>query len=176
MMDAESAKGSFALAVNISPLLVLSESHLVTNEQSGRQAISMALQARKMLKVVEDIRKRLVDPYLKSQRSINELAKFYEEQLQSIEVSLSAKIDTWIENISETTDIHQEISVSDGTFKKTKEWDYEIEDKNKIYSEYLMVDEKKVKEAIKMGVRFIPGIKIYQKETSKLRINNKQNC
>jgi phage gp36-like protein len=45
-----------------------------------------------------------------------------------------------------------------------KKWTFEIVDISKIPREYLMVDTVKINQAIKQGVREIPGVKIYQKE------------
>lgn len=51
----------------------------------------------------------------------------------------------------------------------TKTWAYEVEDLSLVPREYLMIDEAKVKEAIKAGTRIISGIKIFQKEGFSLR-------
>lgn len=51
----------------------------------------------------------------------------------------------------------------------TKSWAHEVEDISLVPREYLMIDEAKVKEAIKAGTRIIPGIKIFQKEGFSLR-------
>lgn len=42
-------------------------------------------------------------------------------------------------------------------------WDFEIESIENIPSEFLILDEKKVREAIRAGTREIKGLKIYQK-------------
>lgn len=44
-------------------------------------------------------------------------------------------------------------------------WAFDIKDIAQIPSEYLVLNEKAVREAIKAGVREIPGLKIYQKPT-----------
>jgi hypothetical protein len=51
----------------------------------------------------------------------------------------------------------------------TKTWVHEVEDINLVPREYLMIDDAKVKAAIKDGIRIIPGIKISQKEGFSLR-------
>lgn len=43
-------------------------------------------------------------------------------------------------------------------------WTFDILDANAIPREYLCVDEKKIRDAIKVGTREIPGVNIYQKE------------
>lgn len=51
----------------------------------------------------------------------------------------------------------------------TKRWTYEVAESGMIPREYLMVDDAKVKQAIKDGVRVIDGLKIYQSESLTLR-------
>lgn len=48
-------------------------------------------------------------------------------------------------------------------------WDYEITDANLIPRLYLSVDESKIKAAIKLDVREIPGVRIFQKPLLHLR-------
>ena len=43
-------------------------------------------------------------------------------------------------------------------------WTFDIEDANAIPRDYLCVDEKKIRDAVRLGTREIPGVKIYQKE------------
>jgi hypothetical protein len=43
-------------------------------------------------------------------------------------------------------------------------WVFEIEDPAKVPDEYKMIDEKKVRDAVRMGTREIAGIRIFQKE------------
>lgn len=51
----------------------------------------------------------------------------------------------------------------------TKRWVFEITDASQVPSAYLVVDEKKVREAVNAGTRSIPGIRIYQDESISLR-------
>lgn len=52
-----------------------------------------------------------------------------------------------------------------------KVWEFEIEDEAQIPREYLSVDTKKIREAIKQGVRHIPGVRIFQTERLTIRRN-----
>lgn len=48
-------------------------------------------------------------------------------------------------------------------------WDFEIQDANLVPVQYMIIDERKIKAAISAGVREIKGVKIFQKETLKLK-------
>lgn len=50
-----------------------------------------------------------------------------------------------------------------------KEWTHELEDISKVPLEYLLLNEQKVRQAIKLGIRNIPGVKIFENETTVLR-------
>jgi len=56
-------------------------------------------------------------------------------------------------------------SVNDTT-KVQKRWTYEIEDSSIIPRDYMVVDGPAITRAIRDGVRDIPGVKIFQKETA----------
>lgn len=51
----------------------------------------------------------------------------------------------------------------------TKTWVHEITNEADVPREYMMVDDAKIKAAIKEGMRSIPGVRIYQKESLTLR-------
>lgn len=50
-----------------------------------------------------------------------------------------------------------------------KIWTHDVVDLNLVPREYMMIDERKIKDAITAGIREIPGINIYQKETLVLK-------
>ena len=50
-----------------------------------------------------------------------------------------------------------------------KTWTFEIEDAEQVPSEFKVIDEKAIRQAIKDGAREIKGIKIYQKVTNVIR-------
>ena len=56
-------------------------------------------------------------------------------------------------------------SVNDTTTVQLR-WTYEIEDDAKIPRDYLTVNGPAITQAVRAGVRVIPGVKIYQKETA----------
>ena len=51
----------------------------------------------------------------------------------------------------------------------TKTWAFEITDQASIPREYLQVDETKIREAVRTGIRAIAGVRIFQKDSISLR-------
>lgn len=168
------ATESLRAELNIEPLIEVSENHKITSDQDAKQALSMSMQARKLRKTLEESRMKIVRPHLDFQRSINTLVKDYTGKLESIEKKLKCKLEAWLElqatfepNFSEMM-----IEVHDGKITTKVEWNFSVEDFDKIPPSYLIVDEKKIKSAIKMGVRDIPGIKISSSTSTSMRIKN----
>jgi hypothetical protein len=48
-------------------------------------------------------------------------------------------------------------------------WAWEVEDETKVPREYLMLNDQAISAAVKMGIREIPGIRIFQKQTLAVR-------
>lgn len=155
--------------VNISRIASMADSAEVSSENDARQVLSMSLQARKMRNELESIRKEIVTPHIEFQRAVNKVANELETSLEDIEIRLKNKIEFWIgeENVKD-----QVIEVEDGSLYAVSKYNYELIDMNRIPKEYLSINEKKVKDAIKNGIRNIPGLIINQSKELAMRVKN----
>lgn len=154
--------------MDLTPLYNKAMEHDVIDQDSAAHALNMGLQARKLRKSLDEVRKQVIRPHLDFQRSINEIAKKYEGQLQDIEDLLQKRIDLWFE-----TDPHDSVSkitTPEGSLNVNKEWVFEVVNINDVPREYLMVDHKKISEDVELGIRSIPGIIISEKQSVKMRI------
>jgi hypothetical protein len=57
----------------------------------------------------------------------------------------------------------------EGSAFQRKDWTYDVEDETLVPREYLLIDSIKVRNAIRMGCRAIPGLKIYEKAATVFR-------
>ena len=57
----------------------------------------------------------------------------------------------------------------EGTASVIKTWSFEVEDLGKVPREYLGLDDRKVNNAIRGGVRNIPGLRIFEKSQVRVR-------
>lgn len=145
----------------------------VTSEETARNALSCSLQARKIKNQIEETRKKIVRPHIDFQKAVMEFSKDMKEKLESIENGLHYKIGDWMTKQRENPFLSMdEISVEDGTISYKKEWDFEMEDEQKIPREFLMINRDLIQDAIKNGVRKIPGIRIFSYEKTSLRVKN----
>lgn len=160
--------------INIKDLEDFSMFTAVFDEISAKQALSKALQSRKLKNQAEESRDEIVRPVLDYQKAVNKLVKDLRGKFEAIEQRLICKITAWMaletkENIF--FDLNK-IEVEDGTITKKKQWDYEIFDEAKLPREYLSPNHSLIKDAIKLGLRTIPGVVITENEEFQLRVKN----
>lgn len=107
-------------------------------------------------------------------RKEEEVRKAQEESIADVH-SMSKNGDIELEflppEVPEIADLkQQEIELSQQKSKSIRlYWTFELTDINKVPIDYLMLNEKKVKDAIGSGVREIPGISIFQEERLNIR-------
>lgn len=173
-MSAQSALDEIKSKIDIQPLVKQSEGYEIANVEQATQALSMALQARKLVTALIDSKKEITKPQLDFQRAVNKLVADYTEKLQSIENGLKDKIEVWIDESTEQgfTSGLDSIQVPDGSLKRVTTWEFDVEDSSEIPFEYMTPDIEGITKAIKGGVRHIPGVKIYTKQEVKLRVKN----
>lgn len=170
-VSVKDATESLKLQLDLDPLIKQASSHKITCQEEAKQALAMSMQARKLKKTLEESRASIVRPHIDFQKAINQIVKDYTEKLDSIEKGLKLSLEMWVEAQNAISDHAPELilSVVDGTAKQAVELDFTIEDIGKVPREFLIVDEKLVKKAIKAGIREIEGIKIFEKKTIKMR-------
>lgn len=163
--------------LDLTPLISRASDHVIENEESASQALSMSLQARKIRKQLDETRLSIVRPHLDFQKAVNKIVKEYEAKLEEIENNLKSKLDEYLQKSASTNNAlfiakSKEMFVEDGKLTKVKKWVWDLENELLVPRDYLSLDNKKVDEAVKQGVRNIPGIKILEKEEISMRIKN----
>ena len=63
--------------LDLTPLISRASGHVIENEESASQALSMSLQARKIRKQLDETRLSIVRPHLDFQKAINKIVKEY---------------------------------------------------------------------------------------------------
>lgn len=145
----------------------------VRTEEDAKGALSMALQARKLEKALDESRAQIVKPHFDYQKAINKLVKDFKDKLTQIEESLKVKIDKWmVEQAENPFTAVDRLEVEDGTITSKKSYDFEVIDEREIPREYLQVDVAAIEKAVKYGVRKIPGVNITEKTETSLRVKN----
>ncbi len=61
------------------------------------------------------------------------------------------------------------VQTGSGKMHQKLVWTFEVQDESQVPREYLAVDQKKIRQAVKDGVREIPGVNIYQEHQTAIR-------
>lgn len=113
---------------------------------------------------VAAVKEKMIEWQKIEQKRLDEEQKKLEaEALKKAKAEGKSEVEVAIVNNIKT----QRADFSTATLKKI--WTFEVISEIEIPREYLTVDEKKIKEAIKNGVREIKGVKIYQEESLAIR-------
>lgn len=173
-MTADQAIQKLSEGIKIDSLIKQAESYQIANVEQATQALSMALQARKMTTALIDSKKEITKPQVDFQRAVNKLVADFTEKLTEIENNLKNKIEIWIDTSTEEgfTSGLDSIQVPDGSLKRVTTWEFEVERTEDIPFEYLCADMEEIQKAVKGGLRHIPGVKIFCKQEVKLRVKN----
>jgi len=125
---------------------------------------------------VKGLRSQILTYKQEQERKRQEELRRIEEEKRKKEEELKAKLAAEEEIKPEEVQEFKEIRAEEQKLQSApapsgirKQWTFELVDLNKVPHQYLMLDEAKVKAAIKLGVRDIPGIRIFQKESLVLR-------
>jgi len=164
-------------AENMTQLIEISENLIVDTDVTAKKAVSMALQAKKIVNQMEKTRKKIIRPMLDFNKAVSDYSKDLTKCLKDMEESLLFKIEAYQGKRKESLDSQniidnsmEKIVVEDGTVIEHKAWVFDIEDINSIPLEYMEVAERAIKEAIRKGIRTIPGLKIYEKTSIRSRV------
>jgi len=174
--DLEIAKSKLD-ANSVTQLVGLAKLLEVDTDVNAKKAVSMALQAKKIVNQMEKTRKKIIRPMLDFNKAVSDYSKDLTKCLKDMEESLLAKIEVYqgkrkesLESQNIIDNSMDKITVEDGTVTEHKAWVFDIEDISAIPLEYMEVAERAIKEAIRKGIRTIPGIKIYEKTSIRSRV------
>lgn len=149
---------------------------VIETDEEAKQGLSLALQSRTLCNQVEKTRKEIVRPHIDFQKACLKYAEDFTKKLKKMEISILQKLEAYQQQRKEgllkfniQDDSFDELKVDEGTCKTVTEWDYTIEDMEKVPLEYMQINEKFVRGCIKNGIRTIPGLKIFSETKRKYR-------
>lgn len=174
-------------------MLGFAEQLVVNSESAYKRMTSLYAQARTWKKAIEEKRKSLTEPYRKKVSEINDSAKKLTDTLdcvinhanaktmsyQALLVKQKEEEDARLRAAADLFDASDEIYIppmekvlrGDGAIAVTKtEKKYRLSDISKVPVKYLMLDEAAIKRDLALGINSIPGLEIYEEQTTKLRI------
>ena len=159
-----------------------------TDHANAEYKKNASLELSKIAKLLDSKRQDAVKPALEEQRRINSFFKPVIDKLDHISRLLIKQVNEYVQEVERLERERKALEAKaqadallegkpvetrpepirpvspNVTIPKTKVWTYEIVDDLLVPKQYLSVDTTKVSNAIKGGVRSIPGIKIYEEE------------
>lgn len=145
----------------------------VWNHESARQALCMALQARKIKNKTEGTRKFLLGNTLEYTKVVNKIVGDIKKEIEDIESGLLKKIAAWKRVVEDSGSVaFDKISVEDGSVIQKTNVCFEVEDVGLLSNRYKTVDEKMIQIDIDNGLRVIPGVRIYETKELSMRVKS----
>ena len=150
---------------------------VVKDMSSAQRALNFAAEAKGLYDKIEVTRKDITCPAREFVSAVNTLAKTFTTRLGQVRSAVGMKIDNW--KLNESTKQEEEFSDDLSTIRaynasaiEKTEWKYEITCKEEIPPEYLTINDSKVQQDIKNGLRNIPGLRIYSEQKTIIRRKN----
>ncbi|EFK10195.1 conserved hypothetical protein [delta proteobacterium NaphS2] len=208
-MDLEEAKRKFEpYRQKIADMQAQADALTVDSDESQETAVESAAQAKRLLKALDEERKRLIKDPDQFVRSMNAFVRSFRKPLDALVGTLRGKIGDFqyqkeLERRKIAKKMEEEAAArkakleaeakesgveppqvmpvpapkpdtttrteSGATASIRTQWVGEIQDPQAVPREYCCPDQKAIDQAVKLGVREIPGVKIYEKPITVLR-------
>lgn len=144
-------------------IVARAEKFQIVDDTTYKKATEIISAIARWKKLIEEKRKSYTKRLREELSERNEEFNSYLEPLNQARKIMDGKIvDYYKRQEKEKPIMEAERTVGTTTIKKI--WDFRIIDEAKIPKEFLMVNEPKIREKIREGVRAIEGLEIYQRE------------
>lgn len=148
----------------VDEIVALGMSLRIDDNMSAERALNIVSYARDLVDKIEHTKKLITEQARTFVGKMNVLSKRFCDQLELLEDSITVKL----EDFAGEYDIAR-ISSEKASCREKYEFSWDLEDISQVPLEYLMVDEKKIKMAMKFGMKNIPGINISTRKTVEIR-------
>ena len=142
----------------------------ITSDKTAKYAINQASKAKKLMKLLDEKRKTIIKMPDHFVRDVNAFVRLFRKPLQEV-------VDIYRDKIG-AYEYEQQLNEKVKAVRRTEngasahvrtEWVFEIENESLVPNDFCSPDPKKIERAIMMGVRKIPGVKIFEKAKTILR-------
>jgi len=128
----------------------------IDSKADAEHALDIACTAINLVDDIKSIKDTLIAPSKQFISEVNEVADFLIERLSTVKTTVVERLDWWKLGTSEVG----ELRTSNIMAYDKSDFVFQVTEPELIPREFLAVDEKKVKEAMKGGVASIPGLQI----------------
>lgn len=176
----------------ISKLALQSKEIIVDDIKNYRNALDLSVEAKNIYKIIEEYRKKAIEPSRKTIQMVNNCAKDLQASLEMIEATIKVKLASFqqireieaqkaqesIKKLSESLGIDfsiiapkeaKNISSAYASTVTKESVEFVIIDETLVPDEYWLIDEKAIQKHIDLGKRNIPGIQVVFKKNFIIR-------
>lgn len=137
----------------------------VKTKEEAERALDIACEAINLAERIENTKKEITDPQKRFKCEVDKLAKEFTKQLDEVKDVVVDKIDQWKIVNPEV----KSLETSMVTTTDLQDYSFEVKDMMMVPTEYLVVDEDRIKLAMKKGVAYIPGLDLVKKTKTSIR-------
>jgi transcription termination factor NusB len=160
-------------SIDLTDLINKSGDLAIKTLEDARSAVEMTNQSRKVRNRLEETRTGILRPPIDFQRAINKVVKEVEAEFDKIEANLKEKLTVWMDSpVTFVGELFHSIDTEEGSMTRKRRWDFTYIDEESIPHSYMIPDKKKIQDAIKAGIRDIPGVDIFETEEICFRVKN----
>ena len=177
----------------INDMVAFTSGLIVDSDTAYKKITSLYRQARDWRKVIDSKRKDMTEPLRKQTAAINDKAKELTDPLDSVIAIANGKASGYLQQLEDLKrkedeklraaaaifDSEEELYIpplettvrgNGAVAVKKTELAYRLVDITKVPARYLVIDEAAVKKDLQLGLVEIPGLEVYEKTTTQLRV------
>ena len=137
----------------------------IQTQQQAENALDMACEAINLAERIEETKKSITDPSKRFKAEVDKLAKDFTAQLEKVKDGVVEQIDRWKLRNQDV----RSLETSKVITTDLPDHSFEVNDICQVPKEYLVVDEARIKLAMKQGVEFIPGLHLRKQTKTSIR-------
>lgn len=137
----------------------------IQNKEQAEQALDIACEAINLAERIEETKKSITEPSKRFKSEVDRLAKDFTTQLEMVKDGVVEQVDRWKLRSPEV----RNLETSNATTVDLPDFTFEVSDMTMVPKEYMVVDEARIKLAMKQGVEFIPGLHLKKQTKTSIR-------
>lgn len=149
---------------DVLPVARAAENYQIVDQESMEGAIDFLGKVKEAFDRVERTRKFFTGPLLELKKKYDGRFKTPLESLEKAEKSLKGKMTDYRLTLPENAPAAKTERTADAKVTFVKKWKHKVVDPSKVPDAFWKIDDDRIAEQVKAGLRTIPGVEIYEVE------------
>lgn len=152
------------LEKDIMPIARAAEAYTIVDQESMEAGIDFLGKVKEAQDRVERTRKFFTAPLLELKKKYDGRFKPALDELEKAEKALKGKMTDYRLTLPENAPAEKTTKTADAKVTFVKKWKHKVVDPTKVPDAFWKIDDERIAEQVKAGLRTIPGIEIYEVE------------